>query len=360
MTLIACFQAADSPIVFGDLLISANERHTHAVPLPAVRDASGVNVDNLHVAGLAQKLVIISKDCVLAWAGDMETAGAVIAELRERFRTGPPLTHEQIIETWQNWRSMKVFPASMVGAAWDGCEWYMFHHGATLVQGKVLGTMFAAGSGTHALIELDQRLAGVDIASSSPDVTLHQRAQALAAILSGFIMQDEVREGEQAPTLRRLFGGAYEAVLYGPDGFYKLDNYATLMWSAHVVDGKVRSIEPKFVLKQQYANDHLLLQSAKLRIEHDRGVLFDVQQLTVPPMYPVTVAPTFGSVSFDTNAVCHCVVITEDGENIAEILTRLEVQNTAHDLRQHNHDGKLFFELQPGLIERAIGWIEES
>ena len=84
MTLIAAVGLDTFPVVFGDLLISGPEQPGAVPNIPLVGEVTNVFPTRSEgsLLGLDQKVVLLADNCVIAWAGNIEYARTIIAELR--------------------------------------------------------------------------------------------------------------------------------------------------------------------------------------------------------------------------------------------------------------------------------------
>src|ERR1700733_4607004 len=95
MTIIAHFRYR-VPTLIGDLLVSTNSRPSKPVDIPASRNINERRFlrPNYYVAGLRQKLVLLSNALAIAWSGDFMQAV-------DFFSTIEPLRHVREVDPLQ-------------------------------------------------------------------------------------------------------------------------------------------------------------------------------------------------------------------------------------------------------------------
>ena len=363
MTLVVAFPTPSGPALMGDLLLSA----------PAPDDAQSVRVPTVGevgrfvthrpgwaIHGLAQKVVVIDDSCAVAWAGDMETAGAGIAAVRKLPR---PLTVEGIKAFWTQHNEGRPLDqrASLVGAVVVAPgQAALFGTDGAPFRGKNLGTICANGSGVEALNELDTLLGSIRTSSNTVAGSARD-AVARTLVLAGILLTNEVQGEQEAGTLKLLFGGSYEFCFYAEKRFQKLDNFSFVIWTATVVDDKVYSLGPKLVLKQQYIGDWLVVQSVRLELRNNglaEGSLRMLQRHVVPPVYPSGPEPA-ELLSFESHVVCHSFAVHAAQRGTAWFnRVAMDAPTTPPAFAQEFRGNLIGLRPRPGLIDEAKGWLD--
>ncbi|HXE37666.1 MAG TPA: hypothetical protein VN639_04260 [Azonexus sp.] len=326
MTVIAAFNVQGCPIVFGDLLTTAEtEPGDRIVAVPALGDVRDFfEGSGWTITGLAQKVVIISQSCVVAWAGSWIAAKLVISQLR-KMSSDTTLTADGILSFLQQHPDLQQHPISLTG--WVREErglkpfWYQAED---VFDGGKLGIVSTAGSGAHALREF------AEIVGQSPFATTGQAnagemAVSTALFLAGVLLRAELHGGDAAPTLRCMFGGGYEIASYLNGEFRKVGDLTFVVWEAQVNDEGVKISLPQLLLKQQYLHDVLLLRSARVKENSGHLEVFDEQYHAVLPMYEVgkeILAEDLLNVSLQSRLLCHCFLVRSDDD--VAIYTRVQ------------------------------------
>jgi hypothetical protein len=163
MTVIAAYVIGNFPVLFGDLLLTS-ERATGArkVAVPTqgeVQDFFGSS--GWGISGLTQKVNVLSDNCAIAWAGSWLGARVAIAGLRD-LALSRTLTCEAILEFFDALPDLKLNPASFVGLVHDDGALQQFCFNAEQFQSESLGTVYLSGTGSTAIYELSDILAGAD------------------------------------------------------------------------------------------------------------------------------------------------------------------------------------------------------
>lgn len=345
MTVIAAFNVQGCPILFGDLLLTAETGpNDRVVAVPALGDVRDFfEGSGWTVAGLAQKVVLISPSCVVAWAGSWIAAKLLISQLREMARE-IVLTADSILSFLQQHPDLEQHPISLLGYVREdrGIKpfWY---HANELFNGGELGVVSAAGTGAHVLREFAEVMARFPFAAKG-QVGVGEVAVSTALSLAGFLLRAEVHGGDAAPTLRCMFGGGYEIASYLNGEFRKVGDLTFVVWEAQVDDGGVKISPPQLLLKQQYLHDVLLLRSAHVKGSSGHLEIFDEQYHALLPMYEVPqeiLHEDLLNVSLQSQLLCHCFLVRH-GEGVG-IYTRIQrsAPNSELSMTMEDGDGKL-------------------
>lgn len=284
MTAIAAFLASNIAVVFGDLMLSSRDEEVTAAHLPAAGDVSGhVTKDGYSFAGLSQKVVLISDRCAIAWAGSYMSAGLLIQELRRLAQTSE-LTVEEIH------RFLRDHPhgdhVAMVGWIWQDSGLYPINHSAHAFEVEGLGRVVLGGSGLPTLLETLRRLRTSETRSDGP-LDHAGAALAMAAVLSGSLLQRELYGRDMAAKLDQVFGGAFEAAFLFGKAFVKVGDITFVFWEAKVQEGGIVNFQtPLLFLKQAYLDDFLLIKSGRFQYDVETGRIRGLRHAyAVPPMY---------------------------------------------------------------------------
>jgi hypothetical protein len=346
MTLIAALQPQRQSILFGDLLISGPER-PEAISIPAIGDIRNFfgEGSGWSIVGLLQKVAIVADNCAMGWAGSPLHAYAVLRDLRAIAASGR-LTAGRLKDYFDSTEPDNPDDTSFVGFVEEAGRCIPVAFGPLeVIEGVRTGRIYAAGSGTASLNDLvtnfnPQALAG-------PTEGPHFAATVALSILGTFLMG----EGSAGDNLRHFFGGGYELALHTPHGFRKLD-VTYVVWQASRTPTEGTNLScPRFLLKQQYDGDLLLIRSAMLKdVEIGPGqVVLDVaneQRHVVRPAYTFSRPGAYkppASISFDSSLSCHVVLIND--VNKRRIFHRIESQPDIERRMLRFEDGGITFNL---------------
>ena len=261
MTLIAAVGLDTFPVVFGDLLISGPERRS-AVPNIAGEATDVFPTGSAEsILGLNQKVVLLGDHCVIAWAGDVESARAVITELREKASNAPlslPIIEKYLAQLDPTLRE----EVSFIGWVREDELFHQFWYRAAVAKSEMFGQVSAGGSGAMDFVTLAAEISGGTW--NAPGRVLTGLERAISSMLSATSLLLQAELSSQSNHLH-YFGGGYEIATFIGGKFAKVGDIAFVFWMAHVTDGQVGLSGPWFVLKQDYAGDTLLLHVLLMR-----------------------------------------------------------------------------------------------
>jgi hypothetical protein len=281
MTLVAAVSLDTYPVVFGDLLISGPERPGSVPDIPLVGAVTSVFPvgSDWSILRLNQKVVLLGDNCVIAWAGNMVFARTVIAELQALASRAPlsmPILQTYLAELDPTMKDQ----VSFVGWVRDGELFHQFWYRADIAQSPMFGRISAGGSAATDFAMLASQISGGSW--NVPGRALAGLERAISSMLSAtsLLLQAELSSENN---LLQYFGGGYEIATFMGDKFAKVGDIAFVFWMANLTDGQVALSGPWFVLKQDYADDVLLLHVLRMRpgdvptdppmIEEDRHVV---------------------------------------------------------------------------------------
>ena len=357
MTLIAAVGLDTFPVVFGDLLISAPERPAPVPNIPLVGEVENVfpAASDESIRGLNQKVVLLGDNCVIAWAGNVEFARAVITELRA-LASNAPLSLP-IIETCLS----QIDPiardeVTFIGWLKDGEVFHQFWYRAAIAESAMFGQVRAGGSGAMDFVTLAAEISGGTW--NAPGRALPGLEQAVSSMLSAtsLLLQAELSSQSALP---HYFGGGYEIATFIGDKFAKVGDIAFVFWMAHVTDGQVGLSGPWFVLKQDYAGESLLLHVLLMRpgaINTDPPIVEEHKQVISPFGGTVDAAGASGISwpGLEATFTCH-VVLVHLSESIA-VFNRIDYSEsrTPTSIRFSLEASHIGFEVNQQFSEELI------
>jgi hypothetical protein len=312
MTLIAAAGLDTYPVVFGDLLISGPERSGSAPDISLAGAVTSVFPagSDWSIFGLNQKVVLLGDNCVIAWAGNVVFARTVIAGLRA-LASQAPLSLPSIEKYLAELDPTMKDQVSFVGWVRGDNVFHQFWYRADIVESALFGRVSAGGSAATDFVMLASQISGG--AWNAPGLALAGLELAISSMLSAtsLLLRAELSSENN---LLQYFGGGYEIATFVGDKFAKVGDIAFVFWMANVTDGEVALSGPWLVLKEDYADDFLLLHVLRMRpgnvntdpplIEEDRHV--------VAPFGSTVDAARANSISWprmEATFTCHVVLV---------------------------------------------------
>jgi hypothetical protein len=312
MTLIAAAGLDTYPVVFGDLLIPGPERPGSAPDISLAGAVTSVFPpgSDWSILGLNQKVVLLGEHCAIAWAGDVVFACTVIAGLRALASRAPlslPIVETYLAELDPTMKDQ----VSFVGWVGDGEVFHQFWYRADTAESALFGRVSAGGSAATDFVMLALQISGGSW--NVPGQALAGLERAMSSMLSAtsLLLRAELSSENN---LLQYFGGGYEIATVIGDKFAKVGDIAFVFWMANVTDGEAVLSGPWLVLKQDYADDFLLLRVLRMRpgnvstdpplIEEDRHV--------VAPFGNTVAAALANSISWpgmEATFTCHVVLV---------------------------------------------------
>lgn len=356
MTVIAAFRPQGCPTLFGDLLLSGPERLDARVSIPTVGDVRNFYPEGSgwSITGLQQKIVLISDNCAIAWAGSWLGARIAILNLRELV-SRQKLTAQILRNFMDNMNEDTIkLGTSFVGLLVSDGQVLYFKRDAEGFNDPSVGTVFVEGTGKTAFKEI---LATGVLANIQPsgDPTPVDVAASTGLMIAGMLLRNEHASGAN---LLEYFGGGYEVAVHTVNGFKKLGNMTFVMWDAEVTGDSV-SITPLFIAKQQYVEDVLLLRSAMLRSENGIPALVDEQLHVILPIYKTkseVELPAPVDVPYQSPLLCHCFLVRSG----AQIAVYTRIQRSGPDSEPAVTFGEVNGELVLGFNHTFIQQVSES
>lgn len=148
MTAVARFAIRDHPTLIGDLLLSGDEAPGFSPALPTRKDASWLSPQGTDIVPVAtgQKIVLVTDQLVVGWAGDYEVARDLICELQRRSVIAP-FTMASLDQYFDSLNPSVWDEISLVGFIRDPKGTAQFLRHAEVVKSKLFGDVALIGSG---------------------------------------------------------------------------------------------------------------------------------------------------------------------------------------------------------------------
>ena len=283
MTLIGAFTVNGSPVLFGDVLVTREGPPSSSVKLPTVGDVNARLSDEFafHVAGLCQKVNLITPKHAVAWCGSAVQARAALRELRDVVDREPNKASAvadyftQLPEREREDLSILALTLS------DGQVVTIYFMNAATAQEAYTMNIRLAGSGALYGRAFFERIA------SGPLPEVDQAAPPFVPALgTGLTIASQAigRELTSGGTLIERWGGAIEISFLNGNGFQKLDNVLYLTLSCELAADRLRINAVPHVIKCSYQQLDLVCRTVRLIGEIHHLRIAEDQIVVVPPM----------------------------------------------------------------------------
>jgi hypothetical protein len=312
MTLIAAAGVDTYPAIFGDVLVSGPERPGGKPETPIDGEAANPSAAKpvWSILGPGQRIVVLSDNCVIAWSGDVDSARAVVGELRAMASQAP--LSITIIDAYLSQLDPAVNDEiNLVGWMRDNGVFHQFRYRADTAEGAMFGRISAGGSGATDFVKLASRISGggVDVRGEAP-TGLDRALSAMLSATSLLLQAELSNQGALLPP----FSGGYEIATFIQDKFAKVGDIAFIYWSADVTEAEVKLTGPELIAKHDYAGELLLLQTLRVRrseVQGDPDVVEGSKQV-IPPFGGIADATQAADIVWprmDASFTCHVVVV---------------------------------------------------
>jgi hypothetical protein len=287
MTVIACLHPRGSRTLFADILITSKATSDRDLPLPT-RAYIAPDLSATPIA-YRRKAIEITPQLVILWSGDHSSARRLATRARDWFTTPNPSENDVRGLLDAHYRELiSNFHAIIAPAVGD---WFYTIGAVQRSQSPVFSDYAVAGSGT----EIFTRMAAQMLPSEG---VVPPELETLR--LANELMAQEIVTG--AP-VRASFGGAYEILYAGKEGFERVDDVIHIfrfvkVWSSD----KIEIHQGPHVTRQWYDGDQLCVASLSnpdavqqglgLRgfavpsiLEEPKEFTRSVESLAMPPKY---------------------------------------------------------------------------
>lgn len=217
MTLIAVYEYRGVPVILADVVLSTEYANLTMTPVPSVHDMHRA----VHISGLVQKIFRFGPNLVLAWAGGVLNAKAVVDALVARVGSAPirATTVQDFLSDIPEAASLQI-----VGICINE------RRKAELIQWRCHGEVtsgsriFAGGTGYREALNVFRVIARAPQASTAPnsDVALTSALTVAATLIHS--------EADGFPSLQRRFGGAYQVAFSFKRKIELLTDWTLISW----------------------------------------------------------------------------------------------------------------------------------
>jgi hypothetical protein len=314
MTLIAELSVNGTPFLIGDVLVTSDELVDFPYDLPFVGNinpkiaSSGLD---FRVAATAQKINLLSDRLAVAVAGPVPQAERALGVLL-RLSTRENLTLSDIQYELEAIDQTRINELQLIGilirdVKGDEVHASVFRLGVPPVQSRSLGTIYVAGSGKDAFLEILNR-------DSHWSSGANNEFQAAHAIL-GALVNEEARGGR---TIAERWGGGFEALTFAKEAgrLQKVGDVLHTFWKFNISAPEKIDFVPSFY-KTAYEEDVLAIRWA-LGARKDQTLEISREGLlVVPPLLKQShdyQLDEFRKIDFSYRAiVCHVQIERASG-----------------------------------------------
>ena len=257
MTLIAAFTIGNTPVLIGDIAISAPETDQY-IHIPTVGMSTEVFPEGSGwtITDIRQKIAIIGSNIMIAMAGSYVAGRTVIKELIKRSEQ-TTFTEAHLLDFFveaKEWvAKQEVYFLGFIQDD-DGmkpfCQSFNGEKCVEVISPRY-GRVQLCGTGTYDMRELMQNIANQK-SFNSKSVNNFQNTVFEALALCSILY---TREMVTQKSLLQFYGGAYEISLWNGKQFQKLEEITYLTW---LVENNYVGLAPKF-FKVSYIKDILLV-----------------------------------------------------------------------------------------------------
>lgn len=286
MTLIASFLINNHPFIIGDLLLSSefiSKEKINSFKVPTSREPNqsiSTNIWNTN-CGLSQKVIVISNNLALAWAGNMYDAKNIIKNICIELKNSE-LTMPQFINFLDSQKAIVNDVVCITGFFLDSNSGVTCNFGWSSDLGfeeanfknALLGPVFMFGTGESVFKTVADNLSNAVI--TMPDGNTLEEAIGMSLTMIGELTGRQMRTGEG---LSSFYGGGYELIMFENGKFKKVNNVAHCLLEVRLDESDKLSISPKAVLKYEYDEDLLLVRKFTMfSIGTEENEIFVIQQ----------------------------------------------------------------------------------
>jgi hypothetical protein len=252
MTVIMGLTLGNAAAVLGDALITAKGKVATKFEMPTVEDANPhLRKFGVHVPALRQKVNILRKDVIVAWAGVFEAAHEFLLELSESLDAG--CSPEYVVELLKSWpeEQKKLFTIialirgpQTTRLVWDGK--------ILQLSSEIFRSATVSGSGAFAVQELISRFEQSDARASeelADPLKLILYSMALGAQATGLELLTQWN-------LENRWGGAIETAIFNKGEATKVGEILYAFFEAETNTMELK-LYPTFI-KQEYQGDLLV------------------------------------------------------------------------------------------------------
>ncbi len=264
MTLIAADKFCETPVIFGDTLISGPSDIIEPVPTQFTNNFVKLSKNNDMVpVGFRKKLYIIGQNLVVGWAGHLVVAKKILAQINSQFGgTHVSLeAYEKFMNEINEFANSDMM-ALIIGWLINGKSSHCFFWNSSFPKELFYDDRFYIGSGKKFAEELMKPL---EMSSSSENFdSLAEQAIFCSLAKLSTALTSEIMSGKN---LIDHFGFLYELVYFDRNKFKQVNKITYLiwefLWDPTTKQGRVTY--PKVLVGYENHDKHSLVTTIKLK-----------------------------------------------------------------------------------------------
>lgn len=332
MTVVIGFLINNHPLLVGDILLSSEEIVGKSIDLPLTGDVRNIFPEGSGFVptGLRQKLVVIGDNLALGWSGTRIAAKTIIKEMIEH-NDRTPFTKETLDAFIKNIdRIVTEQGFSFVGFLRDPetSGFFMFnsytHEEPKKFTSEDGGALIIGAGGEELLnfIEptgINPRPVNEGVVQSTINTGLEY---------TGALLNFELATQQ---SLLSYFGAGYELLTYANGKFQKIEDITYLFWIGDI-SNEEKSISLSYLVKCSYADDVLLIRSARVHhFQEENTKALKDKIFVIDPAYRESTATEiekFVKPSYNSNFICSYFLNRKAGADYLTISTCIENVNS--------------------------------
>jgi hypothetical protein len=250
MTLIACLHPRDCRTLLADVLVSSPDLPQGNVTLPtrAYIAPDRLRAMSLRPAALRRKVIEINKELAALWSGDYNAA-CTFAKRAQGWFHDFPTTDEGLKSFLDTYYRIPVPNFSAIIAP-SSTNWFYNIGTAYRSHSAFAGDYVAAGSGVEIFKDMVDRMKPSERGEVAPDMD--------GLRVANDLMAREINTGEP---LHAQFGGSYEVLYRGPNGFERVDDALHVFALAKVQEHNIEISHYPHAMRQWYEGNQLCVAS---------------------------------------------------------------------------------------------------
>jgi hypothetical protein len=275
-------KSTNFPVVMGDLLLSSPDYTPDNFTVPTHdQTLTFAKGPGLVASGLRQKVVVISNDLLIGWAGGAYHASLFIKDLLERNQQNPMTFRTLQLYFDEKDKFVRKYNLSFAGFFKDayGMRAFGLNSGRS-VSTDVFGEIALLGTGAESVLN---HLKNVSVLLVDGNASPLTQSILTALAISGTLLSSEIQTGL---SVKKLFGGGYEVATMVQGAFQKIDDITYLFWFASTEGDRIQVRFPHRSLKISYLGDILIIRVDSIHPLEDRSGM-EVTSTTLHVVQPI-------------------------------------------------------------------------
>jgi hypothetical protein len=359
MTLVARVAPFGCPLLLADILITTPQPHpqTQLEALPSIGHFALIEpnaVDLSRVAGLAQKICVITDNLAVGWSGNYRSARRIIATMRA-YPWPARITTDDVQNCLATTRYEDQAAVSLAGMFLNDNFFGEFGLNSSKSNLPLFNECRILGGGKNAFIELCRNFSKLQLHSSDENQDYPTWIKATVAVLlsSSALVGQEMNNFGGLPS---DFGGLFEILMFRDGKFAKLDDILYCFWVVLEHSKYSMTIAPHTVfVKVKYHGDILVVRRSDFVNQLQmHNMQFEVGPMAKPAMHSNNIR------TVDLNAIhnCHYVIVRNDDAFEILAIANLFARDSLVRFCQLG-DGRVSFAVKDDLLKDIHGRVFE-